>query len=330
MIALGLFNKAQVAFIKKPEPMTLAKPLPLRGKGGGNKSKTASTAIFNSHKSFLMTRTYYSICFFTLFLLSHAYEIEISPEGSPSSGKSQSPPRFRIQFHLYTPILSSSGYGTEGLSIIQGLKDYQDQQDHERKQRSISVCAYHHGDSINNEYVDHVFDLNQQPNSTYHATRSILSSVLEREKCEFSDKAAPTVHITICHSEPGAWNVLQGPKYRSGENCPRTRKRSNRYNFEYDIVLGRTMFETDRLPDGWELRLNSVDYVMVPSAFAKNTFTAGGVEPSKVIVWEEGVDTDWFDRDRLAAPAETTEEKAFRFLSVFKFEERKNWRGACV
>ena len=84
------------------------------------------------------------------------------------------------------------------------------------------------------------------------------------------------------------------------------------------------MFETDRLPSGWDDRINALDYVLVPSAFAEKTFISGGVNPSKVIVWGEGVDTVFFDPRRLPPPARSNE--VFSFLSVFKFEERKNWK----
>ena len=50
--------------------------------------------------------------------------------------------------------------------------------------------------------------------------------------------------------ETGAWHVSGGPLWASSA-CPPRRGRGA-------VVVGRTMFETDRAPDGWARRLNAV------------------------------------------------------------------------
>lgn len=60
------------------------------------------------------------------------------------------------------------------------------------------------------------------------------------------------VAIAICHSEPGAWHP---PHYRT-TRCP---PREARYR------VGRTMFETDRVPSGWADRMNKLDEIWVPT-----------------------------------------------------------------
>src|SRR5205823_2830052 len=80
--------------------------------------------------------------------------------------------------------------------------------------------------------------------------------------------------IAICHSEPGAW-ALPEPAYQTSR-CPPA---------EATIRIGRTMFETDRLPRG---------------RFADESVTG---------------------------PDGRSRPKPFRFLSIFKWEERKNWAG---
>lgn len=54
--------------------------------------------------------------------------------------------------------------------------------------------------------------------------------------------------INICHSEPGAWI----PQDFETSECPLP---DSIYN------IGRTMFETDRIPYNWEKKLNSMDEV---------------------------------------------------------------------
>jgi len=69
--------------------------------------------------------------------------------------------------------------------------------------------------------------------------------------------------VCVCHSEPGAWSLRQS-KYEAGTPCPTASR--------CDVTVGRTMFETDRLPEGWEARLNQMDDVWVPTEFHRGVF----------------------------------------------------------
>lgn len=98
------------------------------------------------------------------------------------------------------------------------------------------------------------------------------------------------------------------------------------------IKIGRTMFETDRLPSGWSSRLNQLDWVWVPTRFHADVFAAGGVDASKLVVVPEPVDTEFYSPEHAATlepfeyPGEADGVKPFRFLSIFKWEERKGWQ----
>lgn len=86
------------------------------------------------------------------------------------------------------------------------------------------------------------------------------------------------------------------------------------------------MFETDRLPDGWNLRLNQMDAVWVPTAFHASVFKAGGVDESKLRILGEPVDTVFFDPARVRAlKFPGVGRSTFVLVSVFKWEERKAW-----
>ena len=85
--------------------------------------------------------------------------------------------------------------------------------------------------------------------------------------------------------------------------------------------IGRTMFETDRIPDGWLERCNAMDEVWVPSEFNRQTFAEAGVDLQKLKLLHAGVDTELFRPNgrRLEIP----QSRSFNFLSVFDLEPRK-------
>ena len=85
--------------------------------------------------------------------------------------------------------------------------------------------------------------------------------------------------------------------------------------------VGRTMFETDRIPDGWLERCNAMDEVWLPSEFNRRTFEEAGVEAPRLRVVRAGVDTDLFRPD--ARRLEIPRARSFNFLSVFDLEPRK-------
>ena len=160
--------------------------------------------------------------------------------------------------------------------------------------------------------------------------------------------------LSICHSEPGAWAVSRAlPARYSTSACP---------TLGAAYRVGRTMFETDRLPQGWADRLNGMHEVWVPTAFMRDVCLAGGVDADKLLVLPEPVDTDVFRPKTMmpappapaaaaagarapAAPPSThirprrcvaadgaspvepgsSAECPFRFLSVGKWERRKGF-----
>jgi len=184
------------------------------------------------------------------------------------------------------------------------------------------VSIGHHGDSYNDNFVSGLAEPTKQ-------------TLMKMARAQFP----PSQTVVVCHSEPGAWYP---PKYDTAL-CPPPP--------HYDgslVTVGRTMFETDRLPDGWKERLNKMDHVWVPTKFHLDIFAAGGVVQSKLAVVPEAVEVDFFSPAAVSAPLNflsisamktlgssnmalaeksTAANKAiFKFLSIFKWEERKGWR----
>jgi len=212
------------------------------------------------------------------------------------------------------PLLSGGGYATEALSFIQGLL----------QRGRVRVSAQQHGDSTSRAYVDGLPLLDQQ----------VLQQVLHRQQSSATD-------VSVCHSEPGAWHFNSSlPQRYQTSMCPPP-------GASYRI--GRTMFETDRLPAGWLQRLLAMDEIWVPSAFSQRVFVAGGLPAGRILVVPEAVDTRFFSpeagRPALVLPGKLLPRTGcgssnagdhlkgavascpFRFLAVGKWERRKNFEA---
>ena len=201
--------------------------------------------------------------------------------------------------HWYAPFYSGGGYSSEALSFVKIIAA-----------QNISVRITQHGDSFNKKYVEHM-----EPSDTK----------LLRHMDTF---VATSGEVSICHSEPGAWHAPY-PRYHT-YRCPAQ---------DAAYTIGRTMFETDRIPNGWADRLNTMDEIWVPTEFAATIFKEYGVAANKVIVVEEPVDTNFYRpmRDKSAdtlrtvvdtfAPPQTVppeaSDTACVFLFVGKWEYRK-------
>jgi glycosyltransferase involved in cell wall biosynthesis len=89
------------------------------------------------------------------------------------------------------------------------------------------------------------------------------------------------------------------------------------------VRIGRTMFETDRLPEAYGYACNSMDEVWVPSHFNLEIFTKGGVDKDKLRFVPGGVDTHVFHPN--AQPLDIKPKRSFNFLSIFDWHLRKGY-----
>ena len=220
----------------------------------------------------------------------------------------------RVEWHA--PFVSGGGYCSEATAFAEALAD-----------ANVSITAVPHGDGYSREYFDGL------PAEAQARLRALLDGPGgDRARRRRRDERPPLV--AVCHSEPGAWHVLRGPNWPSSPCPPRGGAAA--------YVVGRTMFETDRLPNGWAARLNAVDEVWVPTEWARGVFAAGGVDGARLRVVAEPVDVAYFDPAAAAADAARADVRAALarlarppatersdgtsvFLSVFKWEPRKGW-----
>jgi glycosyltransferase involved in cell wall biosynthesis len=88
------------------------------------------------------------------------------------------------------------------------------------------------------------------------------------------------------------------------------------------VNIGRTMFETDRIPPDWLWRCHRMDEIWVPSHYNVETFAGSGVPRQKLRVVPGGVDTNVYHP---AAPPLEPDQKVFVFLSLFGWFDHKGW-----
>lgn len=85
--------------------------------------------------------------------------------------------------------------------------------------------------------------------------------------------------------------------------------------------VGRTMFETDSLPEDWVHFCQAMDEIWVPSSFNRETFVAAGVDPHRVHFVRPGFQTQKFRPGLI--PLQIPHTRGFNFLSVFEWAKRK-------
>lgn len=233
-----------------------------------------------------------------------------SKERGPPSGTSPDARRPPCVLWM-APFASGGGYCSEAWSYVASLEEHAA----DAAAANFTLAIAHHGDLESPE-----FWLGLPEESKNMAYR------LATARCELSRA------VVVCHSEPGAWYP---PMYESLP-CPPT---------GYDepaFVIGRTMFETDRVSPEHVRRCNQMDAVWVPTEFHVSTFVKSGVDPSKVVKVVQAVDVGFFNPAKHAAiplpigvPVMVPDDsrldpvnskgKGFVFLSVFKWEQRKGW-----
>ncbi|GAA0167031.1 hypothetical protein LIER_22057 [Lithospermum erythrorhizon] len=206
------------------------------------------------------------------------------------------------------PFLSGGGYSSEAWSYILALNNYLGNSSNP----SFKLGIEHHGDMENLEFWEGLPLEMRDLAIRLHGTQCRLNQT-----------------VVVCHSEPGAWypllfETLPCPPFEYGE---------------FKAVIGRTMFETDRVNKEHVERCNRMDYVWVPTDFHVRSFIGSGVDPLKVVKVIQSVDVEFFDPVKCdpldlrrlgnwvlgQAKRGVNPGERFVFLSIFKWEFRKGW-----
>ena len=201
------------------------------------------------------------------------------------------------------PALSGGGYASEAISFAQGLAP----QLHAFALRQFAEQpAEDFVAGFATEVTSAIRDVYEPPN----ASPSLMST-----------RRAPDV--VVCHSPPDAWVPSKFPGWDELSPCPPPGQKRKQ------LIVGRTMFETDSIPLDWATRCEKMDAIWVPTRFHQDAFRRAGVSADKLFVLGEAVDATFFDPSKTTPLALPTTAAAapppFRFLSIFKWEQRKGW-----
>src|SRR5262249_59992479 len=106
--------------------------------------------------------------------------------------------------------------------------------------------------------------------STWRRLTAPLPDDLERRLGDLIRIEVPEGFVHVIHDAPTGWRSVPGsPRPVEHVNFKR-HPRASRH-------IGRTMFETDRIPASWVEPCNEMDEIWVPSAFNVQTFARSGV-----------------------------------------------------
>lgn len=283
-----------------PPPRSLGRTLPFIGKS--KPLYLISILILLLAISFSITKTdHFKKHFFRLNLLNpHAINMKKQISRNPS---------YTAPYCVLwmAPFLSGGGYSSEAWSYILALHKYS-----MNKNIIFNLKIEQHGDLQNLEFWEGL-----------PLEMRNLAIELHQRECKLNET------VVVCHSEPGAWypplfDTLPCPPIGYGH---------------FKAVVGRTMFETDRVNDEHVKRCNLLDFVWVPTDFHVKTFTESGVDPLKIVKIVQPVDLDFFDPvkyesldfgpigDLVMGSSLNGLDlgKKFVFLSIFKWEYRKGW-----
>lgn len=90
-------------------------------------------------------------------------------------------------------------------------------------------------------------------------------------------------------------------------------------------MIGRYMNEATGVHARVVQQCNELDEIWVPSKHHIEIYAGAGVEREKLVVIPESIDPLIFNPETVE-PMILPGRKSFVFISIFKFEERKNWK----
>ncbi|WIA14538.1 hypothetical protein OEZ85_003055 [Tetradesmus obliquus] len=259
-----------------------------------------------------------------------------------------------LEFPLWwhAPFVAESGLGAEAIMMIESLIAT-------RQMRADDIYITHSGDAFDHKVLRsfsaatrNMLAHRQHPQQVADEWMELLFPAQKETQLQrLADMHDTRKAIAVCHNWFDCWRRAgEMPSNMPGCPCPLSLNRTA-------FTVARTMFETAGLPAHLADHVKAMDEVWVPTLFNKETFTKAGVDPAKIRVVPEAIDTDLWDPARYS-PANLTrlglvqatgppagpnaslpdaamlrgklpasgQKKPYVFLAVFKWEARKGWK----
>jgi glycosyltransferase involved in cell wall biosynthesis len=233
------------------------------------------------------------------------------------------------RLHWQVPCCSCCGFSVEWSWIAQGLSRYVPTTTMTSQTCHCPGATPEHHDLLWGLYMS-----NNDPMQCQLFNGSVVSSagntaVLGPDQSH-SALWDPPVEVEVLHWDPiNAANMGRAI-------CDTSRK---------EYTVSRSMYEFGSVPSEWIPLLNSADRydeIWVPAEAVKEAFIRSGVNPGKIIIIPEPIDTERYSphgytlqlphaiRGVRHAVSNTDtnydqQSNNFKFLSIFKFEPRKGW-----
>ncbi|MBX2989653.1 MAG: glycosyltransferase [Bacteroidetes bacterium] len=184
----------------------------------------------------------------------------------------------------FAPFYNPSGYASEAIQFVESLSN------------EVPLRIYHANTIYSSQFVAGLPADTRTTLQQLDYTRS-LNGLPFKDQSFWADGP-----IVVCHQNPLGF-------FRNKDSA---------------YCIGRTMFETDRIPEEWVERCNQMDEVWVPTEFNMQTFAKSGVSRQKLMKIPGSINSRLFDP--ATTPAFGIENtKQFNFLSVFEWSARKGW-----
>eukprot|EP00878_Enallax_costatus_P012438 GHUV01012989.1.p1 GENE.GHUV01012989.1~~GHUV01012989.1.p1 ORF type:complete len:333 (+),score=34.97 GHUV01012989.1:304-1302(+) len=234
----------------------------------------------------------------------HQHRIQLPyPSGDVLGFQHHTPSSLEFPLWWHAPFIAQSGLGAEAIMIIQALINT-------KQLRQEDIYITHSGDifdkSVLNSFSRETRNMLAHRQHPQQVADEYIDTLLPEQReiqiQRMHDMEDQRKAVAVCHNWFDCWRKPVDDNAAAGwPGCP-CPLNANRTAY----TIARTMFETAGLPEHLADHVKAMDEVWVPTHFNKETFTKAGIDPSKIRVVPQGVDTDFWDPAKYAPVNLTT------------------------
>lgn len=173
-----------------------------------------------------------------------------------------------LKVSWYAPFWSGTGYGIEATMWVLGLYEVMNPDTLRIVDHGVLAST-----ALHRAYLEGL------PRETLELLFNLSNQTFELD---------PRTSVIVCNSMPYNWGVRRFRKRSPVKvSCPPA-------GFT-GLKIGRTMFETERIPQSMVDKLRLMDEIWVPSQFCFDSFRDSGVPEDRLFILPEACDTDLYN-----------------------------------